>query len=142
MLAIALLVIAAVGYIWLRSRQQRTILAAASKVPLTIEVRRDGLTVHQENSTTASMRWEDVLAVRAFKLDCYGYDTIYFAVESTVDGAGFLMSEDHIQFKELVSAFEARLTGFDREWFNRVAFPAFERCETVLYLRPLVLTQP
>lgn len=45
------------------------------------------------------------------------------------------MSEDHYQFEELVSAFEARLPGFDREWFKRVALPAFERCKTVLYLR-------
>ena len=56
-------------------------------------------------------------------------------MDSTFDGAGFQMSEDHYQFEELVSAFEARLPGFDREWFKRVALPAFERCETVLYLR-------
>jgi len=85
------------------------------------------------------LRWEDVLAVRAFKVDCYGYDTIYFAVDSTVDGAGFQLNEDHYQFDELVSALEENLPGFDREWFERVSLPAFERCEAVLYLRPGVL---
>ena len=139
MLAIALLVVVAVGYMWLWSRQEKRIAAAAAKVPFTVEVRGDGLTVHRETSTTTRMRWEDVLVVRAFKVDCYGYDRIYFAVDSTLDGVRFEMSEDHYQFKDLVSAFEDHLPGFDREWFKRVALPAFERCEAVLYLRRGVL---
>ena len=49
------------------------------------------------------------------------------------EGAGFVVNEEHPQFEELVGAFEARLPGFDGEWFRKVAFPAFETCETVLY---------
>ena len=81
----------------------------------------------------AWMRWEDIRAVRAFKVDCYTYDSIYFAVESAAEGTAFVVNEDHWQFKELIGAFEARLPKFDREWFMKVAFPAFETCDTVLY---------
>jgi hypothetical protein len=139
MLAIALLLVVALSWMWLWSRQEKRIAAAASKAPFTIGVHDNGLTVHRENSVTTSVRWEDILAVRAFKVDCYAYDTIYFAVDSTVESAGFQMSEDHYQFNELVSVFEARLPEFDRNWLKRVAFPPFERCETVLYLRRGVL---
>jgi hypothetical protein len=40
---------------------------------------------------------------------------------------------EHPQFKELAEAFEARLPEFDGQWFQKVAFLAFETCETVLY---------
>jgi hypothetical protein len=33
----------------------------------------------------------------------------------------------------MLGAVEARLPGFDRAWFMKVAFPALERCETVVY---------
>ena len=133
MLAIALLALLVVGYMCLRSRQDKAIVAAASALPFTVEVDGAGLTLRKGTSMMAWMRWEDIRAVRAFKLDCYAYDSIYFAVESMAEGAGFLVNEDHPQFKELVGAFEARLPGFDNDWFHKVAFPAFEACETLLY---------
>jgi hypothetical protein len=44
-----------------------------------------------------------------------------------------MVNEDHPQFKELVSSFEAHLPGFDSCWILKVAFPAFEACGTVVY---------
>jgi hypothetical protein len=132
MLFIALFAALLVGYLWMRSRQEKATLAPSAP-PSTIEVNGDGVTLRKGGSTTSWMRWEDIRAVRSFKLDCYAYDLICVAVESRAEGAGFLVDEEHPQFKELIGAFEARLLGFDGEWFQKVAFPAFETCETVLY---------
>jgi len=130
---IAGLILLVAGYFFLRSRQQKAMRDAASDVPLTFEVDNDGLTLRKGTSMVAWMRWEDIRTVRAFKVDCYAYDSIYFAVESIAEGAVFVVNEDHWQFKELLGAFEARLPKFDREWFMKVAIPAFQTCERVLY---------
>ena len=121
-----------VGYMWMRLRQKKAILAPPAP-RFTIEVDGDGVTLRKGASMTAWMRWEDIRAVASFKVDCYAYDLICFAVEAREEGAGFVVNEEHPQFEELVGAFEARLPGFDGEWFRKVAFPAFETCETVLY---------
>jgi hypothetical protein len=121
-----------VGYVFLRWSQHK-VLATPSEPPLSFEVDNDGLTLRKGTSMVAWMRWIDIRLVRAFKVDCYAYDSIYFSVESVAEGAVFVVHEDHWQFKELVGAFEARLPKFDREWFMKVAFPAFETCDTVLY---------
>jgi hypothetical protein len=133
MLAVALALIMIVGCMWMESRLEKASVAAALALPFMVEVDGDGLTLRKGASMTAWMRWEDIRAVRAFKVDCYGYDSICFAVESMAECAGFVVDEDHPQFKELVEAFEARLPDFDGHWFQKVAFPAFETCETVLY---------
>src|SRR5262249_50237431 len=127
------LILLVAGYAFLGWRQRRMMRAATSDVPLTFEVDNDGLTLRKGKSIVAWMRWQDIRVVRAFKVDCYTYDSIYFGVESAAEGAAFMVNEDHWQFKELVGAFEARLPNFDREWFMKVAIPAFESCDTVLY---------
>lgn len=122
-----------VGYAFLRWHQRKATDAAIAKPPLTFDVDNQGLTLRKGTSMVAWMRWEDIRLVRAFKVDCFTYDCICFSVESVAEGAVFVVNEDHWQFKELVGAFEARLPQFDREWFRKVAFPAFKTCETVLY---------
>ena len=121
------------GYAFLRWRQRQAMDAAMTEVPLTFEVDNDGLTLRKGTSKAVRMRWEEIREIRAFKVDRYAYDSIYLAVESSAKDAPFVVSEEHYQFNELVAAFEARLPTFDREWFKRVAWPAFETCETVLY---------
>lgn len=100
---------------------------------LSFEVGNEGLAWRNGSSMAGWMRWEDVRVVRAFKVDCYTFDTICFAVESAAEGTGFVVDEEHWQFRELLGAFEARLPRFDRDWFPKVAVAAFATCETVLY---------
>jgi hypothetical protein len=130
---IVVVILLVATYVFLRWRQRKVLGTATNEPPLTFEMDIDGLTLRKGTSMVAWMRWEDIRVVRAFKTDCYSYDSIYFAVESVAKGAVFIVNEDHWQFKELVGAFEARLPQFDREWFMKVAFPAFETCDTVLY---------
>lgn len=131
MLFIAFFAALLAGYRWMQSRLKTTL---PSPVPaLTIQVDSDGVTLRSGTSMAAWMRWEDIGAVRSFKVDCYAHDLICFAVDSTAAGAGFFVTEEHPQYGELIGACEARLPGFDREWFQRVAFPPFETCETWLY---------
>ncbi|HET9683643.1 MAG TPA: hypothetical protein VFP15_06035 [Gemmatimonadaceae bacterium] len=102
------------GYAFLRWRQRKAMQAATAAAPLTFDVDNDGLTLRKGKSMVAWMRWSDIRSVRAFKVDCYAHDSIYFAVESVAEGAVFVVNEDHWQFKEVVGAFEARLPKFDR----------------------------
>jgi hypothetical protein len=130
-LVIVLLVMA--GYAVLQWWQRRAVRAATSEPPLAFEVDDDGLTLRKGTSMVARLRWTEISQVRAFKSDCYTYDTIHFEVKSVAEGEVFVFNEDHWQFKELVGAFEARLPNFDREWHRKVAFPAFETCDRVIY---------
>jgi hypothetical protein len=131
--ALLVVLVLVAGYAFLRWRSRKVLGAGVADPPITFEVDNDGLTLRKGASMVAWMRWEDIRLVRAFKVDCYTYDSIYFAVESVAEGGVFVVNEDHWQFKELVGAFEARLPQFDREWFLKVAIPAFETCDTVLY---------
>jgi hypothetical protein len=74
---------------WMQWRQETAIRTAAATLPFTVEVDGAGLTLRKGASMTAWMRWEDIRAVRAFKVDCHAYDSICFAVESMAEGAGF-----------------------------------------------------
>lgn len=111
MLAVALVLILVVGCMWMESRSGKASVAAALALPFMVEVDGDGVTLRKGASMTAWMRWEDIRAVRAFKVDCYGYDTICIAVESMVEGAGFVANAE---------AFEERLPEFDGQWFQNV----------------------
>src|SRR4030088_1173445 len=101
MLFVVLFAALVVGYVWMRSRL-KAIRASVSAPPFTVDMDSDGLTLRKGSRMRAWMRWEDIRAVRAFKVDCYAYDSICFAVESRTDGAGFLVNEDHPQFKEML----------------------------------------
>jgi len=120
------------AYFWMRSHQ-RSAVQSPRPPPFTIEVDSEGVTLRRDTSLKAWLRWEDIGAVRSFKVDCYGYDLIWFAVDSRAEGAGFCVNEEHPQFEELAGAFAARLRGFDLRWFQKVAFPPFETCETLVY---------
>ena len=135
MLLIAVIVAMVAGCLWMRSRQNESI-PIPSPPAFTIQLDSEGVTLRQGASVTAWIRWADIRAVRSFKVDCFAWDLICVAAESRAEGGGFLVDEEHPQFDELVGAFEARLAGFDGEWFQKVAFPAFETCETVLYRSP------
>ena len=85
----------------------------------------------------ASIAWDDIGAVLAYKRDCYAYDLICVGL---VDRDGHVLaeiSEQDAGYKDLVRELPIHLSGcltLD-EWFMKVAFPAFETQATQLYRR-------
>lgn len=80
--------------------------------------------------------WADVDAILAYKIDAYVVDQIRLGL--IVDGGKPLeLSEADDGFQTLVEALPDHLPGCESmgEWWFNVAFPAFERCERVIYRR-------
>ena len=86
--------------------------------------------------------WEQIETVIAFKVDVFAYDEICVAL---LDDRGEVLasiSEASGSFSAFINGLPKWLSGCQRpdEWWDRVAIPAFQRNETLLYrrCRPLV----
>jgi hypothetical protein len=114
---------------WFRRSARR-----APRPPFLLEITSEEISLRAGTELRGWLRWSDVEQIRAFKVDCYAYDLMCIAVESAAPGAGFVVDEEHPQFRELIGEMGARLS-VDPNWFSKVALPAFARNETVLYRR-------
>jgi hypothetical protein len=98
---------------------------------------RDGLEISPMMGTPSSvfLRWAEVTRAVAFKRDQYVVDRICLAFElshSTLE-----VNEDMLGWEQLVNELPDRLAGaraYD-DWFGKVAFPAFEANETIVFER-------
>ena len=78
--------------------------------------------------------WNSIVAVDAFKRDCYTVDSIRLLV-ITSGGLSYELAEHHEGWEDITCAISENLPGclaFE-EWFFEVAFPAFETNLTRLY---------
>ena len=73
----------------------------------------------------------DVIEIRAFKIDLFTVDEVRFAV-SLRDGTDFELSEEHPAFGAFVDALKVRFPAIEG-WENRVIQPAFATNMTVLF---------
>lgn len=82
----------------------------------------------------ASLSWDEVRKVAAFKVDALVVDQIRLALEgsSTV----LEIDEEMFGWSALIQALTDHLPGIRTEWWTDVAFPPFESCVTVLFERP------
>ena len=78
--------------------------------------------------------WSDVTRVTAFKRDLHGFDQINLQFEGPGD-ASVCVNEDMEGWRQLLGELPAVLPGAHEvgAWWRGVAYPAFERCETVIY---------
>jgi hypothetical protein len=83
------------------------------------------------------MAWEHVDAVYAYKRDCYTVDQIRLILRSN-DQSSIEVTESDEGYQALIAEMERRLPGFPmfHEWWDKVAFPAFETNWTEIYRRP------
>ena len=70
------------------------------------------------------VRWEDVVAVEAYKTDNLTYDTIWVRVTDN-EGSTIVWSDEAKGWTEIAAAFPLHLPGCTTlgEWFTDVAFP-------------------
>lgn len=81
-----------------------------------------------------SFTWDEIDAVRAYKIDLVTTDEIRILV-------GFVSSERLLELSEEQEGFEAFIRiaepklSFPEGWWERLVKPAFDKCETTLFRR-------
>lgn len=79
-------------------------------------------------------RWDHVEFVFAYKQDCFGVDRIWVAFglgESECVG----VHEEADGYGPLIEEMQRLCTGYRVDWWNAVAFPAFEENLTLVWKR-------
>jgi len=72
-----------------------------------------------------SFGWSGVTSVSAFKRDCYVVDLICLAFRMA-DGTVVELNEEMEGYQELVHAMVVRYPSIPKDWWQEIAFPAFE----------------
>ncbi len=101
----------------------------------TISVQATGFTVviPREKDNTATVRWDQVEEIRAFKQDLFTVDRICWGFCCRGDASAVVVNEEMLGFQELREAVESRFGVKEEDWFRKVAFPAFARNMTVIW---------
>jgi hypothetical protein len=83
------------------------------------------------------LTWDQVGAVYAYKRDCWAVDQIRLVLGDGDHRIWMEVTEDDVGFDELIAELARRLPGCPTvsEWWEKVAFPAFETQWTEVYRR-------
>jgi len=92
-----------------------------------------GFTLVEHGKTLTRVAWSDVLEIFAYKEDRFTTDDICLGFRVHEAGTFWMVSEDFIGYKELLSELERRFSGIRTDWFADVAFPAFAVNRTTLW---------
>ena len=96
----------------------------------------DGTAVSLETDTgISSVAWKDVDRISVYKVDLFAVDVICMGIESGNNSLN--LDEDAEGWRELVEGLPEYLKGCApfAEWFENVAFPAFDTNLFVIYER-------
>ncbi len=98
-----------------------------------IRLTSDGFTIIGHDGTPSQVAWASVKEVFAFKLDLFTYDTIRLGFRLSDEGTYWQVDEDDAGFRELLAEVERRFDIVDKNWWTKVAFPAFATNRTTLW---------
>ena len=84
--------------------------------------------------TVASVRWSDIVAIVAYKLDLLTVDEMRIRFTFGQEASRLEVSEEQPGFEVFLEALEARFP-LPANWRASVLRPAFARNETVLFAR-------
>jgi hypothetical protein len=113
----------------LRSRPSTTTIT-------TIQLTSDGFSVIEHDGSLRQVAWASVKEIFVFKLDMGTIDTIRLGVRLSDDGSNLQVDEDAPGFRDLLAEIERRFDIVDRNWWSKVAFPAFATNRTTLWGEP------
>ena len=100
-----------------------------------IQLVSDGFLVVDRDGTSRHVAWETVKEIFAFKRDLLTYDTIRLGFRISDDGRSWEVDEDWPGYTGLLAEIERRFDIVDKEWWSKVAFPAFATNRTTLWGR-------
>lgn len=98
-----------------------------------ISVQKEGFSVKWGDRPAVLVFWTEVRQIFAFKEDVFAYDIICLGFRITDDGEWVMVHEEMKGYKDLVSEIERRFSDYERDWWEKVAYPAFERCFTPIW---------
>ncbi|MBZ2210103.1 hypothetical protein [Massilia soli] len=81
-----------------------------------------------------SFTWDEVNAIKAYKIDLLTWDEIRVVVSFGRPETVIELSEEQEGFEAFIRTAEQKLS-FPKGWWERLAKPAFETCETTLFRR-------
>lgn len=96
----------------------------------------NGFSLIKHDGAAQHVPWASVKEVFTFKLDLVTYDTIRLGLRVSEDGEYWQVDEDDVGFQELLTEIERRFGIRDKEWWTKVAFPAFATNRTTLWGEP------
>jgi hypothetical protein len=102
-----------------------------------IVVGDDGFSVARGGQTFFRVHWSDVREVFAFKRDLGTYDEICVGFRISDQGDYYEVNEDSPGYNALLAAVARAFTGYDNDWWHKVAFPAFATNRTTLWGTPM-----
>lgn len=79
--------------------------------------------------------WNDITLVRTYKIDAMTIDYIVVEIEDTQSVIS--INDETPGFYKFMAIAESKLEGFKQDWFQVVAFPAFETNLTIIYEKGL-----
>ena len=83
------------------------------------------------------IRWTDVQEIVAYKLDLMAVDCICLGFRTQDEADYYEVVEEDRGYKELASELERVFPEIRNDWFQKVAFPAFETNWTTIWGQPL-----
>ncbi|CAN5422463.1 hypothetical protein BH10BAC6_BH10BAC6_06610 [soil metagenome] len=88
----------------------------------------------QYDSESKTIRWEEICSINAYKIDLFTVDCI--VIEILLADDRIAIDDQTIGHMNFMQTASAKLANFKMDWFEVVAFPAFERNLTTVYERP------
>ncbi len=97
-----------------------------------IQLNSDGFVIIGRDSSI-QVPWASVKEICALKRDLLTYDTIRLAFRVSADGNYVEVDEGDTGYGDLVQEIERRFEIVDKDWWHKVAFPAFGTNRTTIW---------
>lgn len=108
------------------------------KKKLSLLVSKEGFAIVEEEKEQEFVAWNSIQRVIAFKRDLINVDSICFRIVM-LNSKGSIqyceICEETQGFNMLVEGFQGYLMGFDKDWWAKVAKPAFKTNNVTIYER-------
>ena len=101
-----------------------------------IQLTSDGFSIIDDDGSQHRLAWASMKEVFAFKLDMLTFDTIRLGFRVSSDDSYFQVDEGDPGFRDLRAEVERRFDIVDKDWWSKVAFPAFATNRTTLWGEP------
>jgi hypothetical protein len=99
----------------------------------------DGFLVQAKTGgAPARVRWDEIIEVRAFKMDLISRDLVCLSISAGKGGVAsrsIQLHEEMPGWYTLLEELQANLPGCRTDWWAEVAFPAFATNERVIFRR-------
>ncbi len=101
-----------------------------------IEIIENGFSIsfkQKKETINKIINWNHIKEIIAYKRDLFTTDLICIGFHLTGDGNLYEVHEEMLGYKKLAETIESRFEVNPKDWWSKVAFPAFETNATVIW---------